>query len=367
MKVLLLTVTTGQGHNQTAQSLCKKLDEEKIENRYLDVFEYINPAIKEALSYGYLMSAKRFAKIYGKAYGLLEQREDKERHMLKITTRLMANKLIDYIAEFSPDVIVCTHVFAALLITAINHKFQKDIKTIGIITDFTIHPYWEDTSMSYYVTASELLNHQATKKGLAKEKILPIGIPIKPEFAEKCDKQKARELLGLSDKKTVLVMSGSMGYGKVEKTIDALCDIPLDFQLVTVCGFNEKLKKKIDKKSFSKTVINIGFTDKISLYMDAADCIITKPGGLTSSEALAKRLPMIMINPIPGQEDRNAEFLLNNGAALKISKTFPVDEAVFFLLSHTARLKNLNENLAFLGKPHSTEDFLNFIKGIDKK
>lgn len=361
MKVLLLTVTAGQGHNQAAKSLCEYLENAGIENEYLDIFEYISPVLKEALAHGYIMSAKRFSKLYGKFYRLAECGGSRERRMLKITNNIMARKLLSYIEDTAPDVIVCTHVFAALLISAIKHEMNPDIKTLGIVTDFTIHPYWENTDIDFYITASELLANQAEKRGIPADKLLPIGIPIQPKFSEKTDKQTARAALGLKDKDTVLVMSGSMGYGKVGKVIDALDTIPLDFQIVSVCGYNERLKKNIDRKKLTKDIVNIGFSDKVDLYMDAADCIITKPGGLTTSEALAKGVPIIMVNPIPGQEDRNAEFLLNNGAALKVSKTFPVDDAVYQLFSNTVRLKTLKETVSFLGKPDSTRDFVNFI------
>lgn len=362
MKVLLLTVTTGQGHNQAAKSLCECFEEYGIDNMYLDVFEYINPVLKEVLSYGYLMSTKRFSKLYGKVYGIVEQATDKERHMLKITSNIMAKKLVGFIDEYKPDMIVCTHVFSALLITAIKHKISDSIKTAGIVTDYTIHPLWEHTDIDYYITASELLNNQAEKKGIPAEKLCPIGIPIKPEFAERTEKREARRILGLEDKRTVLVMSGSMGYGKVENIIDDLDRSSLNFQIVAICGYNEKLYRRLEKKKTRKTLVSLSFTGKVNLYMDACDCVVTKPGGLTTSEALAKGVPMIMINPIPGQEDRNVEFLLNNGAALKVSKTFTVDDAVYQLFSNTERLKTLKETVAFLGRPNSTKDFVKLVE-----
>ena len=337
MKILLLTVTAGQGHNQAAKSLCECFSNQGIENKYLDVFEYINPAIKELLASGYLMSAKHFSSLYGKVYRLAEH-SSKEQRMLKITNRIMAHKLVGYIESFCPDVIICTHVFSSLLIHAIRHKINPNIKSVGIVTDFTFHPFWENTSDDYYITPSELLSNQAKRRGIPTERLLPIGIPIKPVFSEKTDQKKARELLRLENKKTVLVMSGSMGYGHVEKVIEGLDGIDEDFQIISICGKNEKLLKALDKKTTKKHLENIGFTDKVDLYMDAADCLVTKPGGLTTSEALAKNLPMIMINPIPGQEDRNAEFLLNTGAALKVSKTFTVDDAVYALFSSEKRM-----------------------------
>lgn len=363
MKVLLLTVTAGQGHNQAAKSLCQYFSENGTENRYLDVFEYINPAVKEILAYGYLMSAKHFSALYGKVYRFAEH-SNKEQRMLKITNRIMAHKLVGYIEEFSPDVIICTHVFSSLLIDAIRHKINPRIKSVGIVTDFTFHPFWENTGDDYYITPSEVLNNQAKRRGIPTERLLPIGIPIKPEFAEKTEKKKARELLCIANKKTVLVMSGSMGYGHVEKVIEGLDEADEDFQIISICGRNEKLLKSLDKMQTKKYLENIGFTDKVSLYMDAADCLVTKPGGLTTSEALAKKLPMIMINPIPGQEDRNAEFLLNMGAALKVSKTFTVGDAVYALFSNSERMKNLKEAISVLAKPDSTKDLVSFVSNL---
>ena len=174
------------------------------------------------------------------------------------------------------------------------------------MTDFTIHPFWEDADLDYYVTANELLNHQASKKGIDTSKILPIGIPIHPKFGKKMDKLEARNILGIEDKPTILIMSGSMGYGNLETIITDMDTMDMDFQIISICGNNKNLKE--DRWDDNKEkVYNYGFTDKVDIIMDAADCIVTKPGGLTTSESLAKGLPMIIINPIPGQEERNLQ------------------------------------------------------------
>ena len=363
MKVLILTITAGQGHNQVADSLRKSMQERGIESLSIDALEYISPMLKESVSQGYLMSTKRIPKIYGKVYRLAEKRdnEGEDSKFLKITNSILAKKLVRFVENYKPDVIVCTHVFAAILVSYVANKIHGNIKTVGIITDFTIHPYWEDTSVDYYITAHELLTNQAEKKGLASEKVIPSGIPINPKFAKKMDKSEARRLLGVEDKRTVLVMSGSMGYGKIGRIIKKLDSSGMDFQIISVCGNNERLKRKIDGYKLNKKIYNYGFTDKVDIFMDAADCIVTKPGGLTTSEALAKGLPMIMANPIPGQEDRNVEFLLNNGAAMKVSSTFPVDEAIYQMFTNTTRRKNIGEIVSVLGRPNSTEDFLEFI------
>ena len=362
MKVLLLTVTAGQGHNQTARAIKDCLNERKIECNLLDMLEFIHPILAESLDKGYLMSTKYFPKAYGIIYAVFEGREQdtKDNALAKVFKR----KFVKYLESTKPDVVVCTHVYAARLMSYLAPKLSYPVKTVGIVTDFTVHPFWEDTSIDYYITAGELLSNQAAKKGIPAEKIIPTGIPIHPKFAHKTPMAEARQKLNLPGKRTVLVMSGSMGYGKVASVIKELDKSELDFQIVSICGSNKRLKRSVDKLELRKTVINMGFTDNVDLYMDAADCIVTKPGGLTTSEALAKGLPIIMLKPIPGHEDRNAEFLLNNGAAMKLTKTFPADDAIYQLFSNKIRQATLSATVEALGKPNSAADFCEFISKL---
>jgi len=367
LKILILSITAGQGHNQTAFAMAEYIRSQGVECAVLDALEYVTPLLSESVAKGYLMSTKYSPSLYGGLYRMSEKRDpdNPSNPFTIITNSILCKKLINYIFQNMPDVIVCTHVYSAQLMSYINRKIikteKKRFKTVGIITDFTVHPYWEDTDLDFYVTASELLQNQAAKKGISGNKLKPLGIPIHPKFAEKTDKAQARNILGLRDIKTVLVMSGSMGYGKVTKIIKELDRCGLDFQIVSVCGSNKRLKRNIDKMEFLKPIYNFGFVNNVDVFMDAADCIITKPGGLTTSEALAKSLPVIMINPIPGQEDRNVEFLLNNGAAIKISSTFPTDEAIYHLFSGEGREESLKTAARKLGKPNSSKDFGDFI------
>lgn len=362
MKGLIFSITAGQGHNQTAKVLADALNVAGVECNYMDVFEYINPLLSKSVSDLYLMSAKSMPKIYGGGYRLCEKRDvGKDRKLPKLTTNILGRKLVKLIQEENPDVIICTHVFAALLVTYLREQMKDELFTIGIVTDFTIHPYWEDTVLDYYVTASEFLTHSGVKKGIAKEKFKPFGIPIDPKFALSRTREEACRILGIPDKKTVLVMSGSMGFGNVLDGIMALDKLDLDFQITTICGSNKKLKSQIDELKTEKQIFNYGYVDNVDVFMDAADCIVTKPGGLTTSEALAKSLPMLMNNPVPGQEDRNVEFLLNAGAAVKISKTFPLDDALNQLFVSEKRSQLLSDSIQLLRKPNSTKDLVDFI------
>lgn len=363
MKGLIFSITAGQGHNQTAKVLSEYFNAIGAQCSYMDVFEYINPLLSESVSKIYLASTKSLPKIYGRIYRMCEKRPGDESYGLQITTQLLAKRLIKMVEKEAPDFIICTHVFAALLVSALSANIDKDIKTIGIVTDFTIHPYWEDTSLDYYITASEVLTNQGVKKGISEGKLKPFGIPIDVKFATKLTREEALEKLGLPDKRTILVMSGSMGFGNMQKEIIALDRLDMDFQVVCICGNNKKLEKSIEKLNTQKSVFTYGYVDNVDVFMDAADCILTKPGGLTTSEALAKGLPMIMSNPVPGQEDRNVEFLLNAGAALKVSRTYPLDDAVVQMFSGGRSLL-IQEAMKSLGKPNATRDLAVFVKDI---
>jgi processive 1,2-diacylglycerol beta-glucosyltransferase len=200
------------------------------------------------------------------------------------------------------------------------------------------------------------------KKGLDSAKMLPIGIPIKPKFSQRIDRLEARTQLGLDlHKHTILLMSGSMGYGRIDESIERLDRLNFDFQVIVVCGNNKKMYKKIKELDTAKRFDVYGYVDNVDVMMDAADCIITKPGGITTSEAMAKGLPMIMVNPIPGHEMRNAEFMLNNGLALYATKSFPLDEAVFSLLQHPERISFLRSTIEIYARQESALHLCNFL------
>ena len=365
MKVLFLSVTAGQGHNQTGKAAMESLLEKNIECEMLDTFEYINPILKESISQGYLISTKVTPAFYGRMYRLAEKMDNNNSKLTisKLTNAILAKKLMTYIQEYQPDVIVATHIFSAQILTQIQKK-GLSARTIGIVTDFTLHPFWEETDLDYYVIANELLTRKAVKKGLPEDRLLPIGIPIFKKFAEKKTKEEAREILQIENKDTVMVMSGSMGHGNVSKIIKQLNSLDMDFQILSICGNNKHLKERIDEMEINKKIYNYGFVNNVDIMMDASNCMISKPGGLSVSESLAKGLPMAMVNPIPGQEDRNVEFLLNNGLAMKVSKTFPIDEAIYALLSDSEKVESMVSQMETIARPNASADLCDFIESL---
>ncbi len=364
MKALILSVKAGFGHHSTGQAIIAEMEKRGFECIMLDTFEYVNNRLANSVDDGYLFLTKYMSEVYGKTYDLLDKREEKydKRSVVSLFSKLVSHKLKTFFKNYTPDVVIGTHSYACLLMTYLKEKGIIKCPTFGIVTDFTVHPFWESTELDYYIIADALLNRQMKKKGICEEKILPYGIPIKEKFFKKIPKKEAREELGIRDKTTILMVMGSMGFGNMLENIKLIDSIEGDFQVLCVCANNQKAKKEIEDGVWEKTIYTYGFVDNLDVMMDASDCIITKPGGLTTSEFLAKGLPAICINPIPGQEERNMEFLVNNGAAIMVTETFPLDEALYELLKYPWRFELLYQSVQHLGKPDAAQRLADFIE-----
>lgn len=372
MKILFLSVPTGGGHHQAARAMEHYFAKhENVVCKTLDIAENVNSSLADAVSKGYILTTTITPKIYGSLYDLLDTRDNSQGEVsqaIKFLSKAFRKKLYAYIKDFRPDIIVSTHLFATITLNRIAKHHSVTAKLISIVTDFTVHPMWEQARSDYFITASELLDFQALKKWGTTENVLPLGIPIHPKFSTKLPQAEARKTINVPDKFTVLVMMGSMGYGT--HTIDMLKRLNRldeDFQILVVCGSNEKLKRKIDKCKLKKVVCTYGFVDNIDVLMDACNCIITKPGGLSTSEALAKNLPILMLDPIPGQEDRNKEFMLNNGIAISLSETFGAEEAIYQLLHYPFKAERLIENTKRFAKPFAARDLGAFMCSLMDK
>lgn len=369
MRVLILSVPAGGGHMQTAKALNEYLSkQENTECEILDIAENVNDLAVTLLSEGYILTSTYMQTGYRFVYNQMDKRTKKSfTPSSQMLYQIYGKQLIEYISNFKPDIIVSTHVFATVVLNIHAKKHKFGAKIVSIVTDFTVHPIWEQTSSDYYIIASENLTLEALKKLGTADNVLPLGIPIKEEFSKKMSSKDAKTLLGLKDKFTVLIMMGSMGYTDasidIVKQLDKLDD---DLQIVVVCGKNTTLKKKLSRKKTTKDMIVHGFCDNIPVLMDACDCIITKPGGLTTSEAMAKNIPIILVNPIPGQEERNMEFLQNNGVAMSLSAEFTADKAVYQLIRNADIKEHLIDNIKRLAKPNSTRNLVEFLQKISK-
>lgn len=368
MKVLILSVPTGGGHLQTAKALKEHLTQNGTECEILDIAENTNDLAALFVSEGYVFASTYMQKGYRLVYNHMDKRTKKSFTAgSQMLYQICGKKLFEYMESFCPDVIVSTHVFATIVLNIHAKKHPINSKIISIITDFTIHPMWEQTTSDYYIIPSENLAPVALKKLGSVKNVLPLGIPIKEEFSQKQPKSCARAALNIPDKFTVLIMTGSMGYTSAAadfiKQLDTLCD---DFNILAVCGKSKSLRTKLEALSVDKNLIVYGYCDNVSTLMDAADCLVTKPGGLSTSEALAKGIPIILTNPIPGQEERNLEFMKKNGVAMPLSESFTIDMAVSELIHNPDAKNSLIENTRRLAKPYSTRDLAELLYKISE-
>ena len=231
-----------------------------------------------------------------------------------------------------------------------------------VVTDFDAHAMWLCHNYEHYFVALEETKIHLEKLGIPAEKLTVSGIPIDPLFAEEKDKAETREKLGLEKHKlTILVSAGGFGVGKIEHLLEALADLETPSQIVAICGRNEELKNKLEKLSREKfnnervTFKPIGFTKEMDEYMSASDLIVGKPGGLTTSEALAKGLIFCIVNPIPGQEERNSDHLLEKGCAIKCNNLPVLAYKIDQLVKDTARFELMKQNVKKLARPAASQ------------
>lgn len=367
MKALILTVSTGWGHTATAMAIETRLRETGAAAHTIDVYKYINSFISETLDKSTALYTKVAPDIYRLIYEYLEGGvEVDQKNAFQFINKLCSYKLAHLVEEYDPDIIVCTHMFSAQLAHELKRRGKTRARVVGIITDYTIHPYWETlTCVDYVITASEALTYRAVKRGIPARRIRPLGIPVHPKFNTALTKEEARRKLGLRQGcPVVLMMGGGLGYGLAGNEVERLLALRENFELVIVCGRNKKQQRQFEKYKEEHGAQNLhvlGFVDNVQELMDASDFLVSKPGGLTVSEAMAKQLPMVVVNPIAGHEERNLEFLLNCGLAVSATKTFPLDEAVNFLLTTPHRLEEIRRSIQIMAKPHALDDICQFL------
>lgn len=358
MRALLLSVTAGYGHISTAKAIAEEFASRGVEAHVEDLYQQISRLTYEIIDNGYLFAINHLKSAFKHGYAQMENSEMMRRLASVFTSNdLIASRLARRLHEADPDVIISTHPFAGQVLNRLKEQGKLRIPCIGVITDYCIHPGWEDCgALEYIVTASELLTYVAEKKHIRPEQIAPLGIPARRRFRTKTPKAEARRALGFDeDRGIILIMGGSMGFGNMINNVSAVDHMDTGYQIVCICGNNDKLRKQLTYLKTNSPITVRGFVDNVDAYMDAADCIVTKPGGLTVTEALCKRLPMILVNPIPGHEERNVEFLMNNGAAVRVSPTFSVCEAVYYITRNPERLEYMSRCIELIAKPDAAE------------
>ncbi len=319
MKILLLTCNTGQGHNSTADSIKEKFVNKGIECEIADALSFVSPKMSDFICNTHAKLYKYAPVIFDMGYELAEKHPSvfANDSVAYNFFCLGVKKLEDYVVKNEITGIISVHMFCALMVTELKKNEALNLKTAFVSTDYTCHPGVQESDMDAYFIPHENLVGEFVACGVPEEKIIASGIPVKNIFYEKGDKTEAKKSLGLKeDQKHILMMCGSMGCGPMEEMTEKIKAImPENAHLTVVCGTNEKLKKKIEKHSTGNVTV-LGFVNNVSLLMDSADLYVTKPGGLSTTEAAQKRLPLAFIDAVSGCESYNRYFFLTRGMAI---------------------------------------------------
>ena len=320
MKVLILSCSTGGGHNTAGKAIKERLEYQGHEAVMLDPFTLSSERTARIIGNGYIWVAKHIPDFFGFLYRI-GGRISSSRHKSPVyyANTLMVRHLKAYLDENVFDAIVMPHLYPAEMITCMKRRHIALPPTVAVATDYTCIPFWEETECDYYIIPHRDLLEENITRGLSEEKLYPFGIPVGMAFSESHDKLHAKAKLHLPiDKPVFLVMSGSMGFGKMHLFVFELTrKLTHDEQLIIICGNNQKMYR-ILKRTYrrNKNVHITGYTDHVSQYMDASDVIFTKPGGLTSTEALVKNIPIVHTAAIPGCETKNSDFFVSRGLSL---------------------------------------------------
>ena len=351
MKVLILSCNTGGGHNSAALAARDAFIQAGHEAEFVDLFSIASKKLSGRVSRAYLFST-RLPFLFHLAYwaGKKVSRPGRQSPVYAANT-LHAGHLYRYLQEHPCDIIVTTHLFAAEQLTCLKKRGQLTVPTVGVATDYTCIPFWEETDLDFYVIPQEDLVEEFTSHGMKKEKLQPFGIPVSPDVRQQETKQQARarlreELLPGFDcqKPFLLIMSGSMGFGNSGLLVEKLLRREKDITLCVVCGNNRKQQKRLQLLfGRQKGVYILGYTDQVPRLLHAADVVFTKPGGLTTTEAAVSRTPLVHTAPIPGCETANAAFFAAHGMSVSAPRAQEQCEAGLYLLEHPPVAEEMKE------------------------
>lgn len=317
MKILILSCNTGGGHNAAGQAVLEAAKLRGHDAVLQDMMLLSSERTSRLVGGAYINIARSLPHLFGFIYklgGLISNRYLKS--PVYWANARLAKKLAAFIDANHFDIVVAPHLYPAETLTYMKRHHMLHVKTVAVGTDYTCIPFWEETECDYYVIPHEDLIEEFVQRGVPREKLLPYGIPVSQSFTRPVDQKAARRKCHLPyDKSLYLIMSGSMGFGKLAVFALALAKCCKSGEhIIIICGNNNKIRR-ILKRQFhgNKQVHILGYTKHVSLYMDACDVIFTKPGGLTSTEALVKNIPIIHTAPIPGCETKNSSFFAEHG------------------------------------------------------
>lgn len=400
MKVIILSASTGGGHMSAANAIKEYLNENNCSADVVDALEYINPILNKTVTETYEYIATKNPLLWKMIYNSSNKRSFNK--LINIITSLIGKKLMPLIEEKEPDVIITTHPFTTEMISKLKSDSKISQPLVCVMTDYAPHRTWLNDKVDAYIVANKDMAYPMSEMGVNPETIYPFGIPVDDAFFSKLDADKILQELDFEKNiPTILIMAGSYGLANIEKIYSQLREIKNEFQVIIITGKNQKLYDRMQgvvenknfskrqfilsklsdltlkfnkpqilkhiikkKKQYNKKTKIIYFTKEVNKYMFISDLIITKPGGLTVSEALASGLPMALYDAIPGQEEENEDFLVSNNMAIRLNSHEGIKEKIEHLLDNPKILNSLKYNCENFDNSHSLENILILIKKL---
>jgi processive 1,2-diacylglycerol beta-glucosyltransferase len=358
-RVLFLSAAVGVGHTAAAEAVRSALiaRDPTLETHTVDSYRYAASIFAKIVADGYIGMVKTVPQVYRYIYDRAE-RATHVPNMRRFVSRYTAANLRKLVVDLKPDLVVCTHAFPCGVMSEYKRQFDPDLPVVGIVTDFVVHPFWIYPNIDAYSVATPEMALALTSRGVAPERVLLSGIPVDARFGRArlpVDRLRAELALprGLP---LVLIMGGGVGIGPLDKMMRALGNVDVPLAAAVIVGRNKQLERRVtaaaERTAYPLRVF--GFVNNVFDYMHAADVLLTKPGGLTSSEALAAGVPMILVKPLPGQEERNTRYLVARRAAVRARGERQLVAAVRDVLTSAEYRLQLRASAASLRHPDAS-------------
>ncbi len=360
-RVLFLSASVGVGHTAAANAVRSALGalDPQIETQTVDSYKYAASVFSKVVADGYIGMVKTVPQLYRYIYDRAERAERVPAFRRWVSQYTAAN-LRALVNERRPDVVVCTHAFPCGVMSEYKRQFDPELPVVAIVTDFVVHPFWIYPNVDAYAVATSEMRATLLARGIPGERILVSGIPVDARFARpRLGPAELRAELGLpADRANVLMMAGGLGIGPLELMMRALGRLDLPVAGTIIVGRNGGLERRVlaaaEHTPYPLRVF--GFVDNVYDYMHASDVLLSKPGGLTSSEALSAELPMVLVKPLPGQEERNTRYLVSRRAAIRARGERNLAQAVLEVLTSPERRMQLRESMRVLRRPEAAQD-----------
>jgi len=359
-RIVLMYISEVSGHHSATLAIEKAIRTIAPDTEILNIngFNYTNPISEKVINRLYMAVIKRTPQLWNYLYDnpdVVKILENIKRAIHKFNSPKLKN-LFD---DFKPDVIACTQAFPCGMVADYKKFCNSHIPLVAVLTDYIPHSYWIYDTVDYYVVPSEEVGLRLSQKGVDEKKIRAFGIPHDPKFARPVDRNEVFKKLDLNPAvPTILIMGGGQGLGPIKTIVSSLERVNGEVQEIVITGNNRKLYNSLSStiKKFRKKIVLFGYANNVHELMEVSSLIITKPGGITTAEALAKNLPMLIIEPIPGQEANNTLYLTQKGAAIHVDNLKRINVIVEDLLLHPQKIDFLRQSVGLIRKPNASMD-----------